>query len=63
MDPNQAFKFLLEAMDADDHEATSEHLCDLLEWIERGGFLPIISSDDMKRLLTGTKSLLMKAGA
>ena len=44
MDPNSALIALLDAIVDKDRDATLEYLSALQEWIEKGGFLPEISS-------------------
>ena len=46
MDPTATLKAFLEACTENDREAAEESLCNLKQWIDRGGFLPKIQQSD-----------------
>lgn len=52
MDPNATLALLLDAISEGDIAAASEHSEDLACWLEKGGFVPLVSADDTIRLLT-----------
>lgn len=53
MDPIETFNMMMQAMDESSHEEAREHAENLMAWIDRGGFPPLlrVSADDSKRFL------------
>lgn len=58
MDPNATLTMLLDAISAGDIVAVSEHAEELACWLEKGGFVPLVSADDTIRLLTAPAFIL-----
>lgn len=46
MDPNVAFLLLLEAIEANDHEAAAGACDDLAGWFAKGGFMPTVPTTE-----------------
>jgi hypothetical protein len=42
MDPNDTLRLLLLAIDADNPAAADEHSANLIAWLRRGGFAPVM---------------------
>ena len=45
MDPQQAWKELLEAVENHDAETTRDRALSLMDWLARGGFPPVTNND------------------
>lgn len=42
MDPQAAWQAMIQALIDDDREAASEYAASLVDWLDRGGFSPVI---------------------
>lgn len=42
MDPQAAWQAMIQALIDDDREAASEYAASLMDWLDRGGFSPVI---------------------